>query len=110
VPAERILDQESALVESTQTERAEVDLPLAVIDLDESDELLAQGLADVDPLLVPADAAVAAHPADLVVAGILQRREAGGIGPRGWRVERGRGRVVERLVRPEGVVLLAPAI
>ncbi len=59
MPAERILDEQGALVESTQSERAEVDIPYAVVDLDQSDELLTQGLADVDPLLVPADAAVA---------------------------------------------------
>jgi hypothetical protein len=55
VPAERVLDEESALMESPQAERAEVDIPFAVVDLDEPDEVLAQGLTDVDPLLVPAD-------------------------------------------------------
>jgi hypothetical protein len=50
VPAERILDEAGALVESAQAERAEVDIPFAVVDLDESDVLLAQGLTDVDPL------------------------------------------------------------
>jgi len=79
VPAERVLDEEGALVESAQAERAEVDIPFAVVDLDEPDVFLAQGLADIDPLLVPADAAVATDAADLVVAGILQRGEAGGI-------------------------------
>ena len=69
-------------MESAQAERAEVDIPFAVVDLDEPDGFLAQGLADIDPLLVPADPAVAAHPADLVVAGILQRGEAGGLGSR----------------------------
>jgi hypothetical protein len=44
VPAQRILDEESALVESAQAERAEVDVPFAVADLDEPDVLLAQGL------------------------------------------------------------------
>src|SRR5207244_335935 len=34
----------------------------------------------------------------------------GGIRPRGGGVDRGRGRVGERLVRAEGVVLVAPAI
>jgi hypothetical protein len=52
---------------------ASLDVPFAVVDLDEPDVLLAQGLADVHPLLVPADSAVAADAADLVVAGILQR-------------------------------------
>jgi len=56
-------------MESAQAERAEVDVPLAVIDLNQADGFLAQGLADIDPLLVPADAAVVTDPADLVVAG-----------------------------------------
>ena len=97
-------------MESAQAERTEVDIPFAVVDLDEPDGFLAQGLADVDPLLVPADAAVAAHPADLVVTGILQGREAGRIEPRGRRVHRGRGAVGEGLVRTERVVLLTPVI
>lgn len=67
-------------MESAQAKRAEVDVPFAVIDLDEPDILLAQGLADVDPLLVPADPAVAADAADLVMTGILQRGQAGRIG------------------------------
>jgi hypothetical protein len=46
-------------MESTQAERAEVDIPFAVVDLDESDMLLAQDLTDIDPLLVPADPASA---------------------------------------------------
>jgi hypothetical protein len=37
VPAQRILDEEGALVESAQAERAEVDIPFAVVDLDEPD-------------------------------------------------------------------------
>ena len=80
MPAERILDEQRAFVESAQAERAEVDVPLAVVDLDEPDELFAQRLTDVDPLLVPADPAVAADAADLVMARILQRGRRGGYG------------------------------
>ena len=36
VPAERVLDEEGTLVESAQAERAEVDVPFAVVDLDDS--------------------------------------------------------------------------
>ena len=52
-------------MESAQAKRAEVDVPLAVVDLDEPDIFLAQRLTDVDPLLVPADPAVATDAADL---------------------------------------------
>jgi hypothetical protein len=64
-----ILDGEGALVESAQAERAEVDIPFAVVDLNQADGFLAQGLADVDSLLVPADAAAATDTADLKWAG-----------------------------------------
>lgn len=46
-------------MESAQAERVEVDIPFAVVDLDEPDELLAQRLTDIDPMLVPADPAIA---------------------------------------------------
>ncbi len=62
---------------AAQSQRAEVDVPFTVVDLDESDVLLAQGLAHIDPLLVPADPTIAADAADLVMAGILQRGDAG---------------------------------
>ena len=55
LPAERVLDEEGALMESAQAERAEVDVPFAIVDLDQADVFLTQGLTDVDPLLVPAD-------------------------------------------------------
>jgi hypothetical protein len=97
-------------MESAQAERAEVDVPFAVIDLYQANLLVAQGLTDVYPVLVPADPAVATHPADLVVAGILQRGEVGGVGSRGRGVERGRRRIVERLMGAERVVLVAPPI
>lgn len=58
-------------MEAPEAERAEVDVPLAVVHLDQADVLLAQSLADIDPLFVPADATVAADAADLVVARVL---------------------------------------
>lgn len=36
LPAECVLDEEGALVESAQAERTEVDVPFAVVDLDEA--------------------------------------------------------------------------
>ena len=77
LPAERILDPEGAFVESTQAQGAEVDVPLTVVDLDQAEVLLVQGLAHVDPLLVPANPAVAAHSPHFAVAGILQRGQPG---------------------------------
>jgi hypothetical protein len=74
-------------MESAQPEGAEVEVPFAVVDLDQADVLLAQGLADVDPLFVPADPAIAADAADLKVARILQWREASWVGSRGRGIE-----------------------
>ncbi len=70
-----------AFVEPPQAERSEVEIPFAIIDLGEADVLLAQGLTDIDPLLVPADAAVAADAAHFRMAGVLERREPARIGP-----------------------------
>jgi hypothetical protein len=78
-------------MKSAQPERSEVDIPFTVVDLDEPRVLLAQGLTDVDPVLVLADPAVTAHAADLVVAGYSSggkgRDRAAGTGCRprqGW--------------------------
>jgi hypothetical protein len=80
--AKRVLDVRGALVEAAESERAEVDIPLGVIDLDEADVLAPEGLTDVHPVAPPADAAVVADPADLVVAGVLERWQAMRIRPR----------------------------
>jgi hypothetical protein len=45
VPAQRIFDEEGALVESAQAERAEIDIPFAIVDLDEPDRLLVRARA-----------------------------------------------------------------
>ena len=58
-------------MESAQAERAEVPVPFAVSDLDQPDVLLAERLADIDPLLVPANAPVATHAPDLRVARVF---------------------------------------
>lgn len=102
LPAERIFNQQGALMEAAQAERADVDVPLAVIDRDQADGFLGQGLADVDPLFVPADPAVAADAADLVVTGVLQRGQLRRIRPGPGRVARGGRGVGECLMAPCG--------
>ncbi len=107
---ESIFEAQRALVKTAEAERAKVDVPLAVVDLDEANHLPAERLTDVDPRRVPADAAVVAHAPDRVVAGIVERRHAARVGP--WRggVDRGRGRIAERFVRAQGVDLGAPRV
>ena len=80
--AEGILNREGAFVEAAQAQRAEVDVPFAVIDLDEADPLAPECLTDIEPAGVPADAAVVAHAAQLVVGWVLERGQPAGIGPR----------------------------
>ena len=82
MPAERIFNQQGALMESAQADGAEVHVPFAVIDLHQADVFLAQGLADVDPLLVPADPAIVTDAPDFIVAGVLERGKARGVRPR----------------------------
>jgi hypothetical protein len=79
--AEDILNREGAFVEAAQAQWAEVDVPFSVIDLDEADPLALECLTDIDPAGVPADAAVVAHAAPLVVGRILERGQPAGIGP-----------------------------
>ena len=69
-------------MEAPELDRSIVQVPLAVVDFDETDVLLPQDVADVDPALVPADAAVGADPAHLVVGGVLERRQLRRIRPR----------------------------
>lgn len=97
---ECVLEQQGAFVEPAEAERAEVDIPLGIIHLDEADVLAAEGLTDIHPVAVPADAAVVADAADLVVARVLERGEAARVRPRGRRVDARRRLLVERLVRP----------
>jgi hypothetical protein len=71
------------LVEPAEQDGAEVEGPHAVVNFFQADVFLDDAGADVDPALLPADAAVSADTPDLEVAGVLQRREPLGIGARG---------------------------
>jgi hypothetical protein len=70
---------QAIFVESAEQDGAEVEGPDAVVDLLESDDLLDDAGADVDPALLPADAAISADAADLEMAGVFQRREPLGV-------------------------------
>src|SRR5436305_398485 len=85
----------------------EVDGPDSVVDLLQSDVLTSTDDRDVDPAAVPANAAVGAHVANLEPIGVLERWQP--IGHRtGRRCVAGRRRLlVEGLVRPLVVELLA---
>ena len=87
-------------MEAAETNGAIEHLPESIIDRLEPDVLLAQDVADADPLTVPADATVAADPPDLEVAGIFDRGEPVRIRSVRRMVD-GCGRLLsQRLVRP----------
>jgi len=70
-----ILDPENPFVHPAELERSEVYLPDAVVDLFESDILAGERVGDADPVMFPADAAVATDEPDFEVTGILERRK-----------------------------------
>ena len=71
-----VFDPQSVLVKAPERDGAEGDLPQRVVDLFERDVLLAEHVADVDPVIVPPDAAVATDASHLVVRRRLERSEA----------------------------------
>jgi len=79
---------------------AEVEIPEPIIDLFEADVLFAENMTDVDPGTVPTDAAVTADEPDFEVAGIIDRRDPSRERSRGGLIDRGRGFLPERFVRP----------
>src|SRR5438128_9018441 len=81
-----IFDPLMLLVQASQLDDAEVDVPDSVVDFVQSNVLAGTAAADIDPGMLPADPAVAANQALLVVGRILQRREFGWHGPRGWHI------------------------
>ena len=104
------MELEVVFVEPSEQDGAEVERPDAVVDFFQADVVLDDAGADVDPPLLPADAAVAADASDFEVAGIFQRREPLGIGARGRLIEGSRGLVLEPLVWPLVVELVAEGV
>ncbi len=80
-------ERQVVLVEPAEQDGTEAEGPNAVVDFLKADVLIDDAGADVDPALLPADAAVTADAANLEVAGVLERREPLGAGARGGLVE-----------------------
>ena len=106
----RPVDPVMSLIEAAQQEGAGGDGPDAVGHFLEADILLGQDMAHVHPAAVPADAAVDAHVAGLVVPGVLELPQRVGIGPRGGPVVGRRRDLAQALVRPLLVVLPAKRV
>ena len=71
----RIFDAHLLLDQTTELDRAKVDVPDAVVNLFQADILAGAADADVHPIAAPADAAVIADLARLVVRRIFQSRQ-----------------------------------
>ena len=69
-------------MKAAKPKRTEVHIPFTIVDLDEPNIFPAEGLTDVDPLLVPADPAIVTDAPDFIVAGVLERGKARGVRPR----------------------------
>ena len=109
-PTEGVFDFHPALEQSAELERAEIDIPDSVIDLFEPDVFTDAGSGDVDPLVIPADAAVGTDVAYFISIRVLERRELARHRP--WRslIDAGRGFLFERLVGSHVIELLSKPI
>jgi hypothetical protein len=94
-----IFDAHVSFEEPAEFERAEVDIPDAIVDLLEADIFANAGVRDVDPLVVPPDAPVSTHIAHLEAVGVLERWQLVGHLPWGGFIAGGGGVHVECLVR-----------
>ena len=89
----------AALVQPSQLQRSEVDVPKPIADFFEADVFTSEGVRDADPALLPADAAVAADQPDFKVSRVFEGRELPGeLAPRRT-IERRRGLLAEGFVR-----------
>lgn len=100
-----VLDSHESFVKSAEFERAEEDVPDAVIDFFEADVLTGADAGDVDPMAIPADAAIGADVASLEAVGVLERWKFLGQGTGGWLIDGGRSFLVESFVRTDLVKL-----
>ena len=91
---------QSDAIDAPKPHRSEVDLRVSVLGFKNSYYLTGQRRADKDQFALPLDLAVAAHPAQLVVGGIVGIFKAGRIAPRRGRVMARRRSLAERFVRP----------
>src|SRR5262249_4218575 len=102
-----VLNAHPPLVQPAELQRPEVHVPDPVVDLLEPHELADADDRHVHPAAVPSNAAVGADVADFETVGVLERWQAIGHRPRRGRVARGRRPLVEGLVRPLVVELVA---
>ena len=66
-----IFDAKNPFVHASELQRSDVYVPQPVADFFEADVFAREGVGDADPLVFPANAAVAADETDLKVSGVF---------------------------------------
>jgi len=105
-----ILDPYVFFEQASELERAEIDVPDAIIDFLEADVFPGTGNGDVDPLGVPPNPPVRAHVSGLEPVGVFQWGQPVGHCPRGRCIDRRGGLQIQGFVRALGVELLPEVI
>src|SRR6266852_9081752 len=96
--------------DATEVDVCETDQPVALLGLDDPDRLAGQRLADEDIVAVPLDRAIGAHATDSVIGIVPRFHDAIGIRSPRSRIVACRRGLVERLVRPVVIVLIAKTV
>src|SRR6266571_648847 len=105
-----VLNPHVALAETAEPQRSEIHAPDPVGDFLQAHVLSDTHGGHVHPPTVPPNAAVSADVPDFEAIGVLERRQPVRHRARRRRVARGRGLLVERLMRPLVVELLTKDI
>ncbi len=85
VSTKGVFNGQRSFVKPSKIEGAKVHGPNAVVDFFEADVLFGEDVADVDPLRMPANAAVPIDAPDFEMGRVRDRREAIGNRTWGWR-------------------------
>src|SRR5436309_9571109 len=105
-----VLNPHVPLAQTAEPQRPKVDVPGPVRTLLEAHVFTDADGGDVHPPAVPPNAPIGADVPDFEAIGVLERRQPVRHGARRRRVARGRGRLVERLMRALVIELLAKEI
>src|SRR2546425_8686182 len=105
-----VLNAHVPLAQTAEPQRPKVDVPDPVRNLLQAHIFTDADGGDVHPPAVPPNAPIGADVADFEAIGVLERRQPVRHRARRWRIARGRRLLVERLMRPLVVELLAKDI
>jgi hypothetical protein len=89
-----------SFIQPAEMHRSEAHVPGSVGQRLEPDRQRGQNVGDVDPALLPTNAAVGRYPTNLEVLRVRDRLQLGQVKPIRWRIERRRRALGQRLVGP----------